>query len=118
MEHIEVPAAIPKSLGKWFRGAIVAHQSGQTLAGVFLLRTLIEQWAKQVTGKSDLQADKALNAYLDLLPSDFKDRFPSLRSQYSNLSDDIHGAIGSTDLFDSAKLLIIEHFEARKLLKL
>jgi len=118
IEHTEVPAAIPKSLGKWFRGAIVAHQSGQTLAGVFLLRTLIEQWAKQATGQPDLQADEAIEAYMDLLPLDFKGRFPSLRTQYGDLSDDIHRAIGSTDLFDSAKFAIIEHFKARQLFKL
>jgi len=118
MEHIEVPAAIPTSLGKWFRGAIVAHQSGQTLAGVFLLRTLIEQWVKQATEQPDLQADKAIDAYMDLLPPDFKGRFLSLRAQYSDLSDDIHCAIGSADLFDSAKSVITEHFKARRLFKL
>jgi len=85
---------------------------------VFLLRTLIEQWVKQAIGQPDLQADKAIDAYVKRLPSDFKDRFASLRAEYSDLSDDIHRAIGSTDLFDSAKLLIIEHFEARKLFKL
>jgi hypothetical protein len=30
----------------FYRGAVVAHQSGQTLAGIFLLRTIIEQWAR------------------------------------------------------------------------
>jgi adenylate kinase len=42
IEHVEVPKDIPKHVSRFFRGAIVAHQSGQTLAGIFLLQTLIE----------------------------------------------------------------------------
>lgn len=118
IEHVEVHPAVPKSLHKWFRSAIVAYQSGQTLAGIFLLRTLIEQWVREITQQPDLQADRVLEAYMDLLPPDFKARFPSLSSLYGNLSDDLHRAIGSSDLFESAEADIIKHFEARRVFDL
>ncbi|MCK4392247.1 hypothetical protein KAX17_05025 [Candidatus Bipolaricaulota bacterium] len=118
IEHVEVHPAVPKSLHKWFRSAIVAYQSGQTLAGIFLLRTLIEQWVREITQQPDLQADRVLEAYMGLLPPDFKARFPSLSSLYGDLSDDLHRAIGSSVLFESAKADIIKHFEARRVFNL
>jgi len=118
IEYVEVHPAVPKSLHKWFRSAIVAYQSGQTLAGLFLLRTFIEQWVRENTKQPDSQADRVLEVYMGLLPPDFKARFPSLSSLYSDLSDDLHRAIGSPGLFDSAKADIIKHFEARRLFNL
>ena len=118
IEHVEVHPAVPKSLHKWFCSAIVAYQSGQTLAGIFLLRTLIEQWVREITQQPDLQADRVLEAYMGLLPPDFKARFPSLSSLYGDLSDDLHRAIGSSVLFESAKTDIIKHSEARRVFNL
>jgi hypothetical protein len=46
IEHIDVPRIIPNPVKGYYSGAVVAHQSGQTLAGIFLLRTVIEQWAQ------------------------------------------------------------------------
>ena len=96
----------------------MAHQSGQTLAGLFLLRTLIEQWVRENTKHTDLEVDNVLDAYMNSLPADFKDRFPSLRDVYSKLSGDLHRATGSIDLFDETLKSIVEHFEARRLFKL
>lgn len=118
IEHVEVHPAIPRSLHRWVRGALVAYQSGQTLAGIFLLRTLIEQWVREITQQPDSQVDRVLEAYMGLLSPDFKARFPSLSSLYGDLSDDLHRAIGSSDLFDSAKADIIKHFEARRVFDL
>jgi hypothetical protein len=118
IEHIQTPTVIPKHIKRFYSGAIVAYQSGQTLAGIFLLRTLIEQWAQSVAAKKDLQADEAIESYLATLPADFKDRFPSLRILYSDLSLDIHTATGSAELFEKARNQIDEHFEARRLFKL
>jgi hypothetical protein len=102
IEHVDVPAAIPKDMRRFYGGAIVAHQSGQTLAGIFLLRTLIEQWARQSTEANGF-ADEALDAYMAALPEDFKSRFPSLRTLYSDISVDLHNATGSIELFDTAR---------------
>jgi hypothetical protein len=119
IEHTEVPPDLPKSICRWYKDATVAHQSGQTLAGLFLLRTLIEQWTRETTkSAADSSADRVLDAYVDDLPLDFKERFPSLRDTYSKLSDDIHRAVGSPDLYEEASNCIREHFEARRLYRL
>lgn len=83
IEHVVVPGQIPKDVKCFYRGAIVAHQSGETLAANFMLRTLIEQFARAATkakraerdGSSadDLdetkwKADQVLDVYAELLP--------------------------------------------------
>ncbi len=118
IEHVEHLRVIPKAIARFFSGAVVAHQSGQTLAGVFLLRVLIEQWVQSQAKIKNLKVDQALDEYFDALPEDFKKRFPSLRILYSDLSVDIHSATGSAELFEKTQQQIIEHFEARRLYKL
>lgn len=115
IEHVDVPKVIPKVVGKFYSGAVVAHQSGQTLAGLFLLRTLIEQWTRDQLPNEKGKADQVLDAYMAKLPEDFKGRFPSLRELYENLSKDIHAATGSSELFADSIKKIDRHFEARRL---
>lgn len=119
MAHLDVPAVVPKSVRSFYSGAVLAHQSGQTLAGNFMLRTVIEQWARIATGQVRVAlADQVLDAYMITLPDDFKGRFPSMRNLYGELSVDIHGAVGSPELFEKARNEITEHFDARRLFKL
>ena len=118
IEHVEQPRDIPKPISRYYSDAIVAHQSGQTLAGVFLFRVLIEQWVQSQTSTKGLKADSALEEYMGGLPNDFKGRFPSFRELYERLSTDIHSATGSADLFEEARQKIVDHFEARRLFKL
>ncbi len=117
IEHVAVPKVIPKEMGQFFSGAIIAHQSGQTLAGLFLLRTLIEQWVKKY-GATHERADDALKWYNETLPEDFKSRFPSLEYLYSQLSATIHAADASQELFDKTVLNIERHFDARRIFNL
>jgi hypothetical protein len=118
IEHIDVPRVIPNPVKGYYSGAVVAHQSGQTLAGIFLLRTVIEQWARFLIPHAPRDADKLLDAYMGTLPDDFKTRFASFPSLYENLSDDMHAARGNADLFERALAKIEEHFEARRLFRL
>jgi hypothetical protein len=118
IEHVDVPAYVPKSIRRFVGGAIVAHQSGQTLAGVFLLRTAIEQWARAASGSKKEQADQVIEDYMSTLPTDFKTRFPSMRNLYGELSIDIHNATGSAALFEKARGQIIEHFDVRRMFRL
>jgi hypothetical protein len=118
IEHVEQPRSIPKVVAHYYSDAVVAHQSGQTLAGVFLFRVLIEQWVQSQTEKKYLKVDQALDDYISGLPNDFKERFPSFRTLYEELSADIHSATGSAELFEKARKQILEHFEARRLFKL
>jgi hypothetical protein len=118
MEHVAVPIAVPAAVRRFYVGAAIAHQSGHTLAGVFMLRTLIEQWARLTTASTKRDADQVLDEYMDTLPTDFRDRFPSMRALYSELSADIHSATGSVELFEKARKEIDEHFDARRVFKL
>jgi len=120
IEHVEIHSSLPKREGKWFRDAIVAHQSGKTLAGLFYLRTLIEQFGRRMTEKLDIKetGDVILSAYSETLPPKVRDSAPSLKDWYDKLSAAIHGAKEDVALFDSAKEKIEEHFEFRRLYKL
>jgi hypothetical protein len=117
MENVAVPQEIPKELTKFYSGAVIAHQSGQTLAGLFMLRTLCEQWAYKFAAPGDY-ADQAIDKYMTTLPEDFKRHFPSLRQLYERLSADIHAATGSPDLYDQVIADIGKHFRARELFNL
>lgn len=118
IEHVEVPQVIPKEQRKYYSDAIVAHNSGQTLAGLFLLRTFIEQYVRAHSENVELPADKLLENYATKLPIDFKDRFPSLGKIYSDLSSAIHKANAAEDLFANTTGELTEHFEAKRLYKI
>lgn len=120
MEFVEVPNVIPKPHRRYYSDALVAFNSGQVLAALFLLRTLIEQWvyASLATGSSGLKADEALDAYMTSLPEDFRGRFPSIRQLYSDLSAAIHSADSSEELFARARDELVQHFDARRLFAL
>ncbi|HYN08298.1 MAG TPA: hypothetical protein VES67_13020 [Vicinamibacterales bacterium] len=118
MEVALVPRFIPKSVKRFYGGALVAHQSGQTLAGIFLLRMLLEQWARSQVPKPPSQADILVGKYMASLPADFRARFSSMRTLYGRLSEDIHAATGSEDTFKTALMQIDEHFDARRIYKL
>lgn len=117
IEHVTVPSVLPKTLQRFYSGAVVAHQSGQTLAGLFLLRTLIEQWVRQPID-TELKADEVLDKYMLTLPNNFRQQFVSIRDLYGKISVDIHSATGCESLFDEASSKIVEHFEARRLFEL
>jgi len=126
MESLPVPKALPKSVAKFYSGAEIAHNAGQTLAGLFLLRTFIEQFWRQLaqsgvialSGKNPrLYADELGDAYNNTLPNDFKSRFPSLKKIYDEISDRLHSATADDGLFTKAASDIVEHFQARRLFK-
>jgi hypothetical protein len=118
IEHVDIPKSLPNEVERFYAGAVVAHQSGQTLAGNFLLRTLIEQWVRTFPAANLMRAEDALDWYYDHLPIEFREKFPSLRELYAELSADIHAAAGAAELFESASSRIIRHFEAFRLFEL
>lgn len=120
MEHTEVPPHIPKQQSKFYRDAIVAYQSGKTLAGLFYLRTVIEQFIRSANGPDyeELKADEAIERYIKRLPDDFKKRFPTLKPQYEKLSSAIHAAKEDAYLFDTSLDEINKHFQARQIFEL
>ena len=112
MEHAPVPKIVPKEISKFYAGAVIAHQSGQTLAGLFMLRTTCEQWAKRWAAPED-RADAAIEKYMAALPQDFKDRIPSVQKMYSDLSAAIHQANPDEELFAKTIVDLKKHFNAR-----
>lgn len=123
IETVDVPKFLPNRQRKYFSDALVAHHAGQTLAGLFLLRTFIEQfWISlglSVTAKSKRSTgDELAEGYNQKLPPAFRAQFPSLGDIYRKLSVAIHGASADAMLFETAKSQIVEHFDARRLFKM
>lgn len=123
LETIQVPEALPKAQRKYFGDAIVANNAGQTLAGLFLLRTFVEQFwlSLSLMSKSTderISGEGLGEAYGNTLPLDFRSRFPSLGDVYGKLSVAMHNADANVDLFEHAAQAIIEHFDARRVYKL
>jgi hypothetical protein len=119
MEEIETPACLPKKQTEYFSDAIIAFNSGQTLAGNFLLRVFIEQYVRSVSSISNsTNIDELFSNYSKNLPDDFKQRFPSLKTIYDKLSNDMHLANASKDIFNESRNDIVIHFEAKKLYKI
>ena len=117
IEHVSVPRYIPKGVQQFYSQACIAYQSGYVLAGLFLLRTVIEQAAREATQSTTEQADQLMEEYMSLLALDFKESFPSLRDIYGRLSTALHGANSSSELFDNSLREIRVHFEGVDLFK-
>lgn len=135
IEQVDVPRFIPRAFRPYYRRAVVARNSGEVLAGLFLLRVLIEQFVladgympQQAQGDQDdepepelayqRRAADAIEKYMETLPDDFTSRFPSLRKIYQDLSADIHSATGSEELFEASLSDIERHFDASRLFKM
>jgi hypothetical protein len=119
IEEIVIPPYLPKEQRSFFSDALLAFYSGQILAGNFLLRTFIEQLVRQNSPTPDTQnIDTLFSEYGKGLPHDFKQRFVSLQSIYDNLSEDLHFAKASEELFLQARSNIERHFQAKELFKI
>jgi hypothetical protein len=116
METVPVESFIPKEERAFFRDAVIAKNSGKTLAGLFYLRTFIEQYARRKVNISErLNGDELLSKYADTIPLPQRDQMPSLREWYDKLSDALHSAKEDAVLFDQAKQEIERHFDFRRL---
>jgi hypothetical protein len=115
IEEIIIAPQIPKSHKKYMSDAILASNTGQILAGIFLLRTFIEQYvrSKNTTPNTD-DIELLFKDYAITLPDDFKSRFPSLKSIYDTLSVALHLANPSDEVYLKAKEGIEYHFEGKK----
>ncbi len=121
IETIEAPPFIPKALRKYYSEAVIDRNAGATLQGLFMLRTLLEQYWKSLNlrpNPSRPTGDELGDAYNESLPDDFKQRFPSLREIYAELSKAMHNAQSDNTLFDNSRSKIDEHFDAKRLFKI
>lgn len=121
IEHVSAPSYIPKNQQRSFADSIVAFQSGQVLPALFMLRVTIEQFVRE---RSTVPIDTpealtvAFDSYMASLPEAFRSTFPSLPDLYSKLSIALHKADASVELFDTSRLAIEKHFDARRLFEL
>jgi len=98
---------------------VIAHNTGKTLAGLFYLRTFIEQFARRKTAaKGRLAGDQIFDEYNKTLPDKQRDQMPSLRNWYDKLSEALHEAKSDNALFEQAKDEIERHFDFRRLYKI
>jgi len=125
IEDVIVPDVLPKPFRGYFSNAVIAFQCGQTLAAVFLLRVLIEQfWRSQKAIGEKLKSEPRLSGeqlgqlYAESLPKAFKEQFPSLSDLYGKLSESMHLATANADFYQDCRDKVIEHFDARRLFKL
>jgi hypothetical protein len=104
---------LPPFLAKYYSDAAIAFNSGFVGMGIFGLRTVIEQWARAVTGiTTKVDGTELFDEYAKILPQGFSSLYPSLGAMYSALSADMHGAVGDSTLFESARADINKHFGA------
>ena len=115
IEHVDLPAYIPKQESRLFGDATVAFNAGKILAGLFYLRAFIEQFARRQTkivGK--ITGDEIMESYGKLLPEDLRNRIPSLKECYEKLSIPIHLAEDNANVFDDVRSEIDRHFDMRR----
>lgn len=122
LEVHPTPKVLPKSVSDFYSDAQVAHHAGQTLAGLFLLRVFIEQFWRQIPAVKELlekdsraTGERQGDAYQSTLADDFKERFPSLKDVYGQLSAALHAAKADAELFDKSCAKVVDHFDALRL---
>jgi len=114
IESVQVPQAIPKKESNYFSSANIAYKTGYVLAGLFLLRTTIEQYMRRsikVTGKKRIKGEDLAEEYAKYLPDDFPQRYSSMKVIYEGLSVALHSADANSTLFEKFKENIEGHFD-------
>lgn len=118
-ESIVVPKTIPKLEREYYSDAVAAYNTGNILAGLFLLRTTIEQYMRRILDiKGKVSGDDLANQYSKLLDDEFPKRYPSLKVVYEELSAKLHLAEKDTEQFEKSLENIDRHFELLKHLPL
>jgi hypothetical protein len=115
IEHVDVPAFIPKVERGLYRDALIASHGGKTLAAIFYLRCFIEQFGRRqtrMTGK--VTGDEILTAYSTTLPAGQRDFMPSLKVQCDLLSEAIHSVRDDAALFERCRKEVEKHFDIRR----
>ncbi len=118
-ESFDVPKFIPKEEREHYSDAMIAFQAGRVLAGLFFLRTMIEQYMRRVlNAKGRMTGDELGDAYAKLLDDEFPKRFISLKGIYSQVSEKLHAADADVNQFTASREDIVRHFELLKTLPL
>jgi len=112
-ESVYCPKQLPQEEQKFYQEAIVAFHGGKTLAGIFFLRTFVEQYIRRILNKYGREPGEVLaKDYAKLLPDDFPStRVTSIATIYEELSVCIHSAKAKDEQFEKSRNDIETHFK-------
>jgi hypothetical protein len=114
IEFASAPQFVPGAQARVYSDAIIATGAGHILAGLFYLRTLIEQHMRSIVGGDTcLRGDDLSTAYARTLDKDIRSRLPSFGKLYEKLSAALHAARADEELFTECLQAIESHFEAK-----
>lgn len=113
IEVVRAPNFIPREQARFYSDAILANGSGKPLAGLFFLRTLIEQYMRSGVGDKPVRGEDLARAYSGTLEPELASRLPSFGEAYERLSEALHAAREDQKLFDELLTAIEHHFEAK-----
>lgn len=117
IEEIGCPKFISNSVRKYYRGAMIAFNSGAILPAIAMLRIMIEQHMRQVIGAGDKRTsgDELIAAYAKKLDPDFTRQHQSLKPVYEVLSDALHSAKDDDpEVFTRELNRVLAHLEAKE----
>ena len=120
-ESVPIPNAI-KNLpeDRFYRDAVIAFNTGRTLASLFYLRTLIEQYLRRVLAvdkDEKIRGEDLAKDYRKLLKEKkFPPQLDTLGNTYNSLSSAIHAACDDEELYTKARVDIEKHFEGLDLI--
>jgi hypothetical protein len=119
IEEVRLPKYIPKKEAHFLSDAVVAFNAGKKLAGLFYLRTFLEQYARRITRlQGRTTGEEIMDAYATTLPVAHRDHMPSFRTLYEKLSEALHEARTDEALFESVRAEIDLHFDIRRVFKI
>ena len=116
-ESVPIPETM-KNLpeARFYRDAVIAFNTGRTLASLFYLRTLIEQYFRRVLAvdkNKKVRGEDLAKKYRNLLMNaQFPMQFDTLGNTYESLSNALHTACDDEELYASARADIETHFKA------
>jgi len=119
IESVEVPTDVPREESDFLRSARIAFNTGNVLAALFYLRTLVEQFARRMTNTTGrMTGDVLMSKYSATLPDELRGRMPSFGEWYEKLSEALHEARDDEELYRAAEENILHHFELRRAARL
>ena len=114
-EEVTVPSTIPKDEDEYYKDAVVAFNCGKTLAALFYLRTMLEQYFRRLLNENGrVPGDELAKRYAELLPANFPREFKSLGTVYGELSIRLHAADKDKEQFTTSRDDIKRHFDLLK----
>lgn len=120
--HLYVPAiskAVPVEDVKHLRGALIASTTGNLLPALFMLRVFVEQYMRRIAKVSGrIRGEDLADEYARYLPDGFPSSLRSLKSIYEQVSECLHEANESQEIFDKCVNDTIIHFEQLRILPL